>query len=299
MSEEAGGWWQFRVVTSSGEVESLEVQLFESGALSLTLLDAEDQPILEPPPGETPLWDAVVVVALYAGDATAEALAHQLSLALGRAIEPSQLERLEDEAWERRWMAHFKPMHFGGALWIVPSFADPPDASAVNVMLDPGLAFGTGTHPTTSLCLQHLSSQPPLGQSVIDYGCGSGVLAIAALKLGASRVWATDLDPQALTATRDNAAVNCVAASLETSLPDAGPQWHADLLLANILHGPLLALRDTLVGRVRPGGAVVLSGVLAEQADSLREHYTSVLDAIEIVRDGDWCRLVGTVASGD
>ena len=203
VTEPASGWWQYRVLASADEVESLESALFASGALSVTLLDAADQPILEPAPGETPLWEHVVLVGLYAGDATADGLAVEIGAALGRPVDGAQLERLADEAWERAWMAHFQPMHFGGALWIVPSHADAPDPDAVNVRLDPGLAFGSGTHPTTALCLRHLAGASPRGLSVIDFGCGSGVLAVAALKLGAARVWATDIDPQALMAIKN------------------------------------------------------------------------------------------------
>ena len=297
MAHEDAGWWQYRLVVSGHEVGELEDRLFASGALSITLLDAEDQPILEPAPGETPLWDRVVLVALYCGGPAAEELAREISASLGHAVEATQLERLADEAWERSWMAHFEPMDFGHGLWIVPSFAEPPDLDAINVRLDPGLAFGTGTHPTTSLCLRHLAQHPPTGQSVVDYGCGSGVLSIAALMLGASTVWATDLDNQALLASRENAVTNQVDANMLLTLPDVVPDWRADLLVANILHGPLLALRDTFVERVRDGGTVVLSGVLQEQARELQAHYAEVLDGIDIAVEGDWCRLRGTVRS--
>lgn len=285
------------MVAPGSDVGVLEERLIASGALSITLLDAEDQPILEPAPGETPLWDRVVLVALYGGEPAAAALARDLSASLGHAVEASQLERLADEVWERSWMAHFEPMHFGHGLWIVPSFAEPPEPGAINVRLDPGLAFGTGTHPTTSLCLKHLAECPPRGLSVVDYGCGSGVLAIASLMLGASTVWGTDLDDQALLASRDNAIANSVDDRLLLSLPDAVPDWRADLLVANILHGPLVSLRDTLVDRVVDGGTVVLSGVLREQAEELEAHYQPVLDRIDIALDGDWCRLRGTVRS--
>lgn len=287
------GWWQYRMVIAGTDVERVEQQMFEAGALSITLLDAEDQPILEPSPGETPVWDRVVLVGLFSGDIDAVDLAPLIGAALNCAVEASQLERLQDQAWERSWMAHFEPMHFGGALWIVPSFAEAPDASAVNVRLDPGLAFGTGTHPTTALCLRYLAEHPPLDRSVIDYGCGSGVLAVAALKLGALRAWATDLDDQALVATGENASLNGVSAKLSVSQPDREPEFRADLLLANILHGPLMDLRDDLVRLVVPGGVVVLSGVLLEQADALQAHYAAVLDGIQVTFDGDWCRLSG------
>ncbi|MEM6986595.1 MAG: 50S ribosomal protein L11 methyltransferase [Pseudomonadota bacterium] len=295
MSASDAGWWQYRLVAAAGDAEAVEQNLFDSGALSVTLLDAEDQPILEPGPGETPLWDRVALVGLYAGEQSASRLAEQIGQALGRAVEASQLERLADEAWERSWMAHFKPMHFGGSLWIVPSYVDAPDPAAVNVQLDPGLAFGTGTHPTTALCLRHLAETPPRGLSVVDYGCGSGVLAVAALKLGAARVWATDLDDQALEATRSNAQLNGVLDGLCVTQPSGEPEWAADLLLANILHGPLVALRDTLVQRVKQGGTVVLSGVLSEQVETLQLAYCDLLTEIEVATEGDWSRLSGRV----
>ncbi|MEM7377930.1 MAG: 50S ribosomal protein L11 methyltransferase [Pseudomonadota bacterium] len=295
MTEPSTGWWQYRVLAPADDVEAVESALFASGALSVTLLDAADQPILEPAPGETPLWEHVVLVGLYPGDTVADVLAIGIASALGRPVDAAQLEHLADEAWERAWMAHFKPMHFGGTLWIVPSHADAPDPNAVNVRLDPGLAFGSGTHPTTALCLRHLASESPCGVSVIDFGCGSGVLAVAALKLGAARVWATDIDPQALIATRENATLNGVTDKLLVSRPEDGPVWQAEVLLANILHGPLIALRDDLVSRVVPGGRLVLSGVLEEQVEGLEAHYAPVLDDIAVVGDGDWCRLSGRV----
>lgn len=295
MTPSDSSWWQYRLVVQGGELEDIEHRLFESGALSVTLLDAADQPILEPGPGETPIWDRVVVVGLYSGGWEDSALAEQISQFLGRAVEGSQLELLADEAWERSWMAHFEPMYFGGSLWIVPTCTEPPDCGAVNVRLDPGLAFGTGTHQTTALCLRHLAASPPLGQSVVDFGCGSGILAVAALKLGAKRVWATDLDSQALVATQSNATLNHVAGALSVSQPNAAPEWSADLLIANILYRPLMTLRDTLVGLVRPGGTVVLSGMLTEQLAPLKAHYADALEAIECEFDGDWCKLSGRV----
>lgn len=286
-------WWQFRQATDAQQLEDFETAFFVCGALSISLIDAEDQPILEPAPGEMPLWDRVIMVALFSGDECETKLAKALSIALGHPVEASQLERLEDQLWERAWMADFKPMHFGGELWVVPSYAEPPQADAVNMRLDPGLAFGSGTHNTTALCLRWLASSDLKGSTVVDFGCGSGVLAVAALLLGASRAVATDIDPQAITASQDNAQINGVAERLELYLPEAMPTLQADVVLANILFEPLRELSEVLLSFARPGAQVVLSGVLKSQAEDLKAHYAADLDGIEIKTDGDWCMLSG------
>lgn len=286
-------WWQFRLATDSQQLDDLEAAFFVCGALSISLIDAEDQPILEPAPGEMPIWDRVIMVGLWAGDESEIALAKALSIALERPVEASQLERLEDQAWERAWMADFKPMHFGGDLWVVPSYAEPPQPQATNLRLDPGLAFGSGTHNTTALCLRWLAGADLSGKTVVDFGCGSGVLAVAALLLGAERAIGTDIDPQAITASKDNADSNGVSQRLELFLPEDMPATQAEVVLANILFEPLRQLRDVLLGYAAPGAQVVLSGVLDTQAEDLKAHYAPVLDNIELVIDGDWCMLSG------
>jgi len=286
-------WWQFRLATDAQQLDDLEAAFFVCGALSISLIDAEDQPILEPAPGEMPIWDRVIMVGLFSGDESESALAKALSIALERPIEASQLERLEDQAWERAWMADFKPMHFGGELWVVPSYAEPPQPNATNLRLDPGLAFGSGTHNTTALCLRWLANADLNGKTVLDFGCGSGVLAVAALLLGADRAIGTDIDPQAITASNDNALTNGVAERLELYLPEDMPATQAEVVLANILFEPLRELRDVLLSYAAPGAHVVLSGVLDSQADDLKAHYSPVLDDIELVIDGDWCMLSG------
>jgi len=286
-------WWQFRLATDAQQLDDLEAAFFVCGALSISLIDAEDQPILEPAPGEMPIWDRVIMVGLFSGEESESALAKALSIALERPIEASQLERLEDQAWERAWMADFKPMHFGGELWVVPSYAEPPQPNATNLRLDPGLAFGSGTHNTTALCLRWLANADLNGKTVLDFGCGSGVLAVAALLLGADRAIGTDIDPQAITASNDNALTNGVAERLELYLPEDMPATQAEVVLANILFEPLRELRDVLLSYAAPGAHVVLSGVLDSQADDLKAHYSPVLDDIELVIDGDWCMLSG------
>jgi ribosomal protein L11 methyltransferase len=193
-------------------------------------------------------------------------------------------------------MDGYAPMQFGTRLWIVPTGFDAPDPDGVNLLLDPGLAFGTGTHPTTALCLEWLDAHPPVDQVVIDYGCGSGILGIAALKLGAREVWAVDNDPQALVATLDNAQRNAVAAQVKPVMPGDLPAMHADLLLANILANPLIELAPRFADFVRPGAALVLSGILAEQADSVSAAYGDRFTLQPPAQREDWVRIVGVRA---
>lgn len=285
-------WWQFQLATDAQQLDDLEAALFVCGALSISLLDAEDQPILEPAPGEMPIWDRVIMVGLFSGDESEKPLAAALSIALERPIEPSQLERLEDQDWERAWMADFKAMHFGGSLWVVPSHL-PPQPEAINLRLDPGLAFGSGTHQTTALCLRWLAQADLKNKTVVDFGCGSGVLAIAALLLGATRAIGTDIDPQAMIASQDNAERNAVDKRLELHLPEEMPATQADVVLANILFKPLCELQSVLLSYAAPGANILLSGILVDQAEDLRAHYAPVLNNIEVIIDGDWCMLSG------
>lgn len=226
------------------EREDLSDALMEAGAVSITFQDTHDTPVFEPLPGETRLWGDTDVIGLFdaetdMNDVVAILENHPL-LGAGFA---HKIEQLEDKDWEREWMDNFHPMRFGERLWICPSWRDVPDENAVNVMLDPGLAFGTGTHPTTSLCLQWLDSLDLTGKTVIDFGCGSGILAIAALKLGAAKAIGIDIDPQAIQASRDNAERNGVSDRLELYLPKDQPEeMKADVVVANILAGPLREL---------------------------------------------------------
>lgn len=282
------------------DAEHVEQACFEAGAVSVVLTDCRDDAILEPAPGEVRLWPATRLQALYNEPLTANALA-QLAIDIGCAASRLQVSEIADRVWEREWLRDFQPMRFGDRLWICPSHASVDDANAVVIKLDPGLAFGTGTHSTTRLCLEYLdaraasdarsASGTPL---VIDYGCGSGVLAIAALRLGAAHAVAYDIDPQALTATRDNAEANGVAQAL--TIANEAPQapLTADLLLANILSGPLCELAPRLAALLKPGGELVLAGLLEEQAAEVIAAYSPWLTLRPWRSLDGWVCLAGT-----
>jgi len=290
-------WQEWALETHSPLVESLEEWLFDHGALAVSLEDNANEPLLEPGPGETPLWQNVVLKALFAGDADLSSIKAVLPRTLLAENSKSEVSRLEDREWTRVWMDDFAPIQMGPRLWICPSWAVPPDEALVNVMLDPGLAFGTGTHATTAMCLGALDAAVSGGESVVDYGCGSGILAIAALKLGASKALGVDNDPQALAASRDNAARNQISTDqFDVVMPedDMLLAWSnaASVVVANILAGPLLSLAHDLIELTAPGGRLLLTGVLEEQAAKLIEHYEHVsLDVIDR-RDG-WVLLSG------
>ncbi|BAZ93204.1 ribosomal protein L11 methyltransferase [Thiohalobacter sp. COW1] len=286
-------WIQLSLEAGDLDLEQLSDLLLEAGAVSVTFQDAADEPVLEPAPGATPLWSRTRVVALFEAGAEPAQLIAGLRAPLGEAAERIESATLEDRDWVRAWMDEFRPMRFGERVWICPSHQPPPDPDAVNILLDPGLAFGTGTHPTTALCLEWLDRHPPADLEVIDYGCGSGVLAIAALKLGARHVWAVDNDPQALIATRDNAGRNGVGEGVDTCLPEDVPALQADLMLANILANPLVELAPTLAGQVRPGGMIVLSGILAEQSDMVRAAYAAAFEHLVVDQQDGWVRISG------
>jgi len=295
------GWLQLRLDTVPGDVARLEELLLASGAVAVTLEDNADQPLLEPGVGETPLWGQTRLSGLYPADADMEAVLGRFPAHVLQRV-AHRVEILEDRDWEREWMQHYRPMRFGDRLWVCPSWLQPPAPGAVNLLLDPGLAFGTGTHPTTALCLTELDSLPLAGQSVVDYGCGSGILAVAALLLGADAALGVDNDPQALVASRDNARRNGLAdARLELAPPggfDAG-RWRgrAQTVVANILAGPLMALSDTLLDFLAPGGTLLLSGLLASQAEELIDHYAPrIALGVAGERDG-WVCLRGQFAS--
>ena len=290
-------WQEWALETHSPLVESLEEWLFDHGALAVSLEDNANEPLLEPGPGETPLWQNVVLKALFAGDADLSSIKAVLPRTLLAENSKSEVSRLEDREWTRVWMDDFAPIQMGPRLWVCPSWAVPPDEALVNVMLDPGLAFGTGTHATTAMCLGALDAAVSGGESVVDYGCGSGILAIAALKLGASKALGVDNDPQALAASRDNAARNQISTDqFDVVMPedDMLLAWSnvASVVVANILAGPLLSLAHDLIELTAPGGRLLLTGVLEEQAAKLIEHYEHVsLDVIDR-RDG-WVLLSG------
>ena len=277
-----------------------EEVLFALGAVAVTLQDSADDPILEPAPGATPLWPTVTVQALFDSAANADDIVEALVRECGQP-RAQRVETIEDRAWEREWLKEFRPMRFGARVWVCPGGMRPEAQDAgsqdpVIVELDPGLAFGTGTHPTTALCLTWLDGAELQGRSIIDYGCGSGILAIAALKLGARTALCTDIDPQAMTATHANALRNNVAEATKLKLIDAASVFKcdpADVVLANILAGPLHELAPALTECVKAGGQLVLSGVLAEQAAALVQRYNAWFDMDEPTFQDNWARLTG------
>ena len=288
-------WLQLRLNTTEKHADDVGDTLMEMGALSVTLTDAEDVPILEPAPGETPLWQNIHMLVLFDAETNTGAVMEQWKKQpASRFTSGEKFELLEDKDWEREWMDRFEPMQFGERLWICPSWKPVPDESAVNVMLDPGLAFGTGTHPTTALCLQWLDSLDLKGKTVIDYGCGSGILAIAALKLGASKVYAVDIDPQAVTATEENAKRNQVFDQrLEVGFPDSIKGISVEVLVANILAGPLKELAPQISSHCQSHAKLALSGLLDTQAESIRETYLEWFDMDLPNFQEEWCRLSG------
>jgi len=285
-------WTQISFHAPRDLATSLSDALETFGALSVTLQDAEDQPLLEPPVGETPIWDQVIVTALFADSADSQKILQSVQQLLPTKQLPShQITRLEEKIWEREWMKDFHPMRFGQRTWICPSWSPPPDPDAINIMLDPGLAFGTGTHPTTALCLQWLDAHIIGGESVIDFGCGSGILAIAAAKLGASRVWAIDNDPQALIATENNAKNNAVQDIIHCIEADQSLNVKANILIANILANPLISLESMFSNLLQTDGDIVLSGILEEQKDSVINAYRTRFKLRHCEVMENWCRL--------
>ncbi|WP_217532857.1 50S ribosomal protein L11 methyltransferase [Vibrio metschnikovii] len=289
-------WIQIKLNATNENAEAISDMLMEeTGALSVTLLDAKDTPVFEPLPGETRLWGDTDLLALYDAEVDTPSILAQIRDSQLLADDFSyKIEQIEDKDWEREWMDNFHPMKFGERLWICPSWRDIPDPNAVNVLLDPGLAFGTGTHPTTALCLQWLDSLDLSGKTVIDFGCGSGILAIAAIKLGAAKVIGIDIDPQALQASKDNAERNSVADKIEVYLPQNQPEnLVADVLVANILAGPLRELSAVIKSLIKPGGLLAMSGVLNTQAEDVATYYRDQLDIDPIIEQEEWCRITG------
>ena len=293
-------WWQISVQCSDDELEQTEAHLLSLGAVSITLCDAQDNPIYEPLPGDTPVWQNSIMTGLFEQSQQIEDLYNNLlellpdhqAVSVGRSA-------LEDQDWERVHLQHIKPIRCADNLWIVPSWLQPPDPAAINIQLDPGLAFGTGSHPTTALCLAWMAHKNFNNQSVIDYGCGSGILSIAACKLGAKQVFGVDIDPQAVDASIDNARRNGIEPNLlQVSLASNFDSDRVDLLIANILSGPLVELAPKLAGMIKPGGKILLSGILKTQLNDIKCAYQSYfyLDP-ESVRE-DWASISGTRING-
>jgi len=285
-------WIQFIFDSTPDGADLLSDQLSECGASAVTFQDNADQPIYEPEIGSTPLWQATNVIALFDADNDPDDVIARLTpLMAPNSLPNYRIEAVEDKDWVREWMDNFHPMCFGEKLWICPSWHQPPKPDAINILLDPGLAFGTGTHPTTALCLNWLDQADVKDKIVIDYGCGSGILAIAAALLGAKKVIGVDTDPQALEATQANADRNGV--HIDTYLPQDCPALTADLILANILAGPLQTLAPTLTQLSKPNAAIVLSGILANQAAAVSDSYQTTFNMQIPTQKEEWIRLVG------
>jgi len=291
-------WLQINVTTSPDNAEQYEDLLLAAGCAAVTFEDAKDQPIFEPELGTTPLWSVTTITGLFSAEYDLEqtlTLLNNAKSELSDAKAQFKAEILEDKDWEREWMSHYHPMQFGDHFWVCPSWIEVPDPGAVNLMLDPGLAFGTGTHPTTALCLEWLASQDMSNKTVIDYGCGSGILGIAAKLLGASEVTGVDIDPQALQATKDNLVRNELEVdSLPVYFPEQLEPHEVDIVIANILAGPLKDLAPHLARLVKTQGQIVLSGLLSEQAESLLATYQEWFDMEAVSYKEDWIRLSGT-----
>lgn len=288
-------WIQLRLSANEETSEKYSDWLSACGAQAVTFIDAQDTPIYEPLPGDEVIyWHNTVVMGLFdASHDMDKTITYLKSIHPDKSEMAYKLEQLEDKDWEREWMDNFHPMKFGERLWICPSWREVPDPEAVNVMLDPGLAFGTGTHPTTALCLTWLDGLDLVGKTVVDFGCGSGILSLAALKLGAKKVIGIDIDPQALQASKANAERNGVEDRLALFLPKDQPTLKADVVVANILAGPLRELAPTIIEFVAPNGLLALSGVLEEQANELQNIYGQWCEMDAIAIQEEWVRLSG------
>lgn len=291
-------WIQLQIPADPDNADQLEDLLMEMGADAVSMEDAADQPLYEPDPGTTPLWSQTTVTGLFQSDRDIDQLCADVRDAWHQTTQQTlpdiDVSLVEDKDWERAWMDDFQPLKFGERLWIVPSWHDAPDPDAANLMLDPGLAFGTGTHPTTALCLEWLDGQDMHGKQVTDYGCGSGILGLAGLLLGAEHVVGVDTDPQALDASRENARRNGVADDrLSLYLPEDEPTTQADVMLANILAQPLIGLAPHLAKLTRPGGDLVLSGILSNQAREVMAAYEPWFIMDEPEQREEWIRLTG------
>lgn len=284
-------WIQINTTVEEKLAEALSDAFMDANAASVTFLDAQDQPIYEPEIGTTPIWSQTKVMALFDAETDSHAVIDFILQTLPETqANQFKIEALEDKDWVRAWMDQFQPMKFGTNLWIIPSWCEAADPGAVNLMLDPGLAFGTGTHPTTSMCLTWLDQHPPENINVIDYGCGSGVLALAAKKLGAKQVKGTDIDPQAILASNQNAQQN--QANITFDLVENFSSEPVELLIANILAGPLKELLPEFDRLLQSQGTLILSGLLTTQAKELIDFYHGAgFNLIEQNDLDDWSQL--------
>ncbi|MEO8134689.1 MAG: 50S ribosomal protein L11 methyltransferase [Betaproteobacteria bacterium] len=292
-------WTSLKFTTGGTEAEPWAEALLAAGALSVEVTDADAGTVLEVAqfgePGESApgLWQTSILAALFDAAVDVPAVVAAAATAHGwRAPVVYTLTAVEEQDWVRLTQSQFEPIRISDRLWIVPSWHVPRDDTAINVIVDPGLAFGTGSHPTTRLCLLWLAAHLRPGDTVLDYGCGSGILAIAAKRLGASDVVGIDIDPQALTASRSNAAINDV--ECEFVEPNRLVQRGFDVVVANILTNPLRALAPALATRVHRGGAIVLSGILVEQAAEIVAVYAPWFNIGVWRTDQGWAAIAGT-----
>jgi ribosomal protein L11 methyltransferase len=297
MVEDVMAWVEYHITTTAQHAELIGERMTECGAVALTMKDAGNQPIYEPALDTTPpLWPDTTLVGLFDAEENFSAVNSLLQEEKSAGhLKDFTMQLLPDEDWERRCLDTFQPILFGKRLWVVPSWHTPPDPDAVNIILDPGLAFGTGTHATTALCLEWLDENIRAHETVLDYGCGSGILAVAALKLGAAHAYAVDHDPKALSATLENAERNQLDTSILTTTSDIDFKLPepVDILVANILAGPLIELAPRLAKSVKVGGKIILSGILYEQAEQVAKIYQASFDMQPTVFKGEWVRLSG------
>ena len=289
-------WQELKFRVSSENALLVEEKLFSSGAAAVTFLDARNQPIFVEETDQTPLWEDICIVSLFPQDVNLDLIVHKL-VHDQPTINSNDIDihLINDQDWESKWMNDQKPQQFGNRLWIYPSWITPSKNSVTNMILDPGLAFGTGSHPTTSLCLHWLDNNLIPSQHIIDYGCGSGILAIAAALLGASKIYAVDNDPQAITATLSNMEKNRISnQSIQTFSPEALPHVKVDLLIANILANPLNQLSEIFSTLLKPSGKIVLSGILEEQVERVSSHYRSYFELEEPQLNDGWALIAGS-----
>jgi len=287
-------WHQISVITDENTAPQLADYFSDLGAVSVTYMDAEDEPVYEPAIGETKIWSNTQVIALYELDADPEHIKNQVFQQFKHVnLDQWLYEAVEDQEWERAWMEYYKPMKFADKLWVCPTDQEQREPGTVCLTLDPGLAFGTGTHPTTALCLEWLASHDLINKTVIDYGCGSGILAVAAVLLGVEIAHGVDIDPQAITATESNALKNQVRDKIHCYLPEQFKPFKADIVLANILAKPLIDMSEQICALVATGGQLILSGILFEQAESVIQAYQKHILFNPLVQQEDWIRLDG------
>ncbi len=289
-------WLQAHLEVPRDTIASAEALLETLGALVSWTESASDEEILEPAPGAAPLWAEVRITALFPADASRAAISDALTASLGAALRGLSFSMVEDRDWDADWRRQLKPLRFGKRLWICPTGQACPSADGISVILDPGLAFGTGTHPTTAMCLAWLDDTPLTGKQVLDYGCGSGILGIAALTLGAAHCVGIDIDPQALLASRDNAIRNACSERLALCMPADCPTGSHAIIVANILSGPLVRLAPELRRYAAPATRIALSGILAEQSDEVMAAFKPWVQLEPTAQLDDWVLLTGCVA---